>query len=204
MDYLEELHLNRISEEEFLKKKESWEMIVQKYMPKFYRLEALPIYFNFFETEIIRREITEDLESFWASKIKKIVFATSARVYAYPNQVVSVRIMLARIYKIPKENIKDKDEEKEYEEMEKEDPNKLVEEEVDSDEERDKEEEANKKAAEELQAKEKKAAEATAGQKGGMEEGLIDNTNNEDGKKEIGEQINVEGTGTGTGDNNNI
>ena len=31
-------------------------------MPKFYRMEAQAIYFNFFETEIIRREITEDLE----------------------------------------------------------------------------------------------------------------------------------------------
>ena len=135
---------------EFIVKKDELEVVVKKYMPKFYRMEAQAIFFNFFETEIIRREITDDLEEFWYSKIKNVVFATSAKVYAYPNQVVSVRIMLAKIYRIPLEDITNKEEEKEYEEMLKEDPNKLVEEEIDSDEEEDKRiaEQASKEAAE--------------------------------------------------------
>ena len=150
LDFLENRHLNRISEKEFIEKKQEWEVVVKKYMPKFYRMEAQAIFFNFFETEIIRREITDDLEEFWYSKIKNVVFATSAKVYAYPNQVVSVRIMLAKIYRIPLEDITNKEEEKEYEEMLKEDPNKLVEEEIDSDEEEDKRiaEQAAKEAAE--------------------------------------------------------
>ena len=150
LDFLENRHLNRISEKEFIEKKKEWEVVVKKYMPKFYRMEAQAIFFNFFETEIIRREITDDLEEFWYSKIKNVVFATSAKVYAYPNQVVSVRIMLAKIYRIPLEDITNKEEEKEYEEMLKEDPNKLVEEEIDSDEEEDKRmaEQASKEAAE--------------------------------------------------------
>ena len=114
LDFLENRHLNRISEKEFIEKKQEWEVVVKKYMPKFYRMEAQAIFFNFFETEIIRREITDDLEEFWYSKIKNVVFATSAKVYAYPNQVVSVRIMLAKIYRIPLEDITNKEEEKEY------------------------------------------------------------------------------------------
>ena len=158
LDLLENRHLNRISEKEFMNQKQDWEVVVKKYMPKFYRMEAQSIFFNFFETEIIRREITDDLEDFWYSKIKNIVFATSARVYAYPNQIVSVRIMLAKIYRIPLEDIKSKEEEKEYHEMLKEDPNKLVEEEVDSDDEEEKKEiEAAKQATE----KEKKDGKTT-------------------------------------------
>ena len=112
-------------------------------MPKFYKMNAQCVKFNFYETEIIRREITEDLEDFWYTKIKNVVFATSARVYAYPNQTVCVRIMLAKFYKIPLEDIADKEEIKLYQEMEKEDPDKLIEEEVDSDEENDKKEKEN-------------------------------------------------------------
>lgn len=140
LDLLENRHLNRISEKEFINQKQDWEIVVKKYMPKFYRMEAQSIFFNFCETEIIRREITDDLEDFWHSKIKNVVFATSARVYAYPNQIVSVRIMLAKIYRIPLEDIKSKEEEKEYNDMLKEDPNKLVEEEIDSDDEEEKNE----------------------------------------------------------------
>ena len=155
LDLLENRSLNRISESQFNRSKNEWKIIVKKYMPKFYRMEAQAIFFNFFETEIIRREITEDLEEFWYSKIKNVVFATSAKVYAYANQVVSVRIILAKIYKIPLEDIKDKEEEKEYQEMLKEDPNKLVEEEVDSDEEEEKrlEEEAKRKTQEQMNKK---------------------------------------------------
>jgi len=160
LDFLENRSLNRLSEEDFNKKYIDWVTVCKKYMPKFYRMEAQAVSFNFFETEIIRREITDDLEKFWYSKIKNIVFATSARVYGYPNQAVSVRIILAKFYRIPLEDITNKDEEKEYIEMLKEDPNKLIEEEIDSDEEEDKKKEEEKKEKEimekEMKEKEKK------------------------------------------------
>lgn len=98
-------------------------------------MEAKSIFFNFYEPEIIRREINEDLEHFFNSKIKNLMFATSAKVYAYMNQVVSVRIILAKFYKIPLEDIDDPEEEREYKELLKVDPLKLVEEDVDPDEE---------------------------------------------------------------------
>ena len=143
LDYLEYLSMGRMTQEEFEKKKKNWKIVCKKYMPKFYKMNAQCVKFNFYETEIIRREITEDLEDFWYTKIKNVVFATSARVYAYPNQTVCVRIMLAKFYKIPLEDIADKEEIKLYQEMEKEDPDKLIEEEVDSDEENDKKEKEN-------------------------------------------------------------
>ncbi len=103
-------------------------------MPSFYRMDAQMIFFNFYELEIIRRNITEDLESFYNDKTKRLVFATSARVYSYLNQIVSVRIILAKFSPIPEEDIPSNEIEI-YKKTKEVDPNKLVEEEKDSDEE---------------------------------------------------------------------
>ena len=73
------------------------------------------------------------------------MFAASAKVYAYMNQIVSVRIMLAKFYKIPLEDIGEKEEQKEYQEQLLIDPNKMMEEEKDSD---DDEEEPGKTSGE--------------------------------------------------------
>jgi hypothetical protein len=110
--------------------------MIKSKLPKFYRMEAKCIFFNFFELEIIRREINEDLENFFNSKIKNLMFATSAKVYAYMNQIVSVRIILAKFSKIPLEDIEEPDEVADYKEWLKTlDGEALIEEEVDSDEE---------------------------------------------------------------------
>ena len=106
--------------------------MIRTKLPKFYRMEAKCIYFNFFELETIRKEINEDLEKFYNSKIKNLMFGTSAKVYAYRNQIVSVRIILAKFYKIPEEDIPD-DEIKEYKLMQKQE--QKLEEEEDSDDE---------------------------------------------------------------------
>jgi hypothetical protein len=115
-----------------------WEDRIRTRIPEFYRMEAKSVYFNFFELEIIRREINDDLEKFYNSKIKNLVFATSAKIFAYPNQIVSVRIILAKFYRIPEEDIMEDDELKAYKELKKIEAenrlkNKLIEEEVDSD-----------------------------------------------------------------------
>lgn len=109
--------------------------MIKKKIPKFYKMEAKMIFFNFYETEIIRREINDDLESFYNTKIKNLMFATSAKVYPYINRILSIRIILAKFYKIPLDDITDPIEEKEYKELLKVDPLKLVEEEQDSEEE---------------------------------------------------------------------
>jgi hypothetical protein len=121
-------------------KKLDWEDRIRTRIPEFYRMEAKSVYFNFFELEIIRREINDDLEKFYNSKIKNLVFATSAKIFAYPNQIVSCRIILAKFYKIPEEDIEENDELKAYKELMKKQAedrlhNRLVEEEVDSDDE---------------------------------------------------------------------
>ena len=144
-DYNEYRSLNRMTENEFIERISEWEDNIRSKMPKFYRMEARVIFFNFYEPEIIRRSITEDMETFYASKIKNLMFAASAKVYAYMNQIVSVRIMLAKFYKIPLEDIGDKEEQKEYQEQLLIDPNKMMEEEKDSD---DDEEEPGKTSGE--------------------------------------------------------
>jgi len=142
-DFTEELALARITKSEFNSKVVDWQRMIKSKMPKFYRMEAHLIFFNFYETEIIRRSIKEDMEAFYCSKIKNIMFATSAKVYPYQNQVVSVRIVLAKFSKILEEDIQEKDEIIAYKEELLKDPDAPVEEEKDSDEEEVKEGEDN-------------------------------------------------------------
>ena len=105
LDYLEDMALNRISEKKFKALKYDWREMIKTRMPKFYRMEAKTLFFNFYELEMIRRSMTEDIEPFFSSKIKNLMFATSAKVYTYLNQAVSVRIILAKFYKIAEEDI---------------------------------------------------------------------------------------------------
>jgi len=105
LDYLEEKALNRIDESVFKLKFEEWEDMIKTRLPKFYKMEAKTIFFNYFDLEGIRREINDDLEHFYKSKTKNLMFATAAKIFPYLNQVVSVRIILAKFYRIPEEDI---------------------------------------------------------------------------------------------------
>jgi hypothetical protein len=134
-DYSEDLSLNRITQKQFNEKVTEWQQMIRSKMPKFYKMEAHLIFFNFYEPEIIRRSIKEDMEYFYCSKIKNLMFATSAKVYPYQNQIVSVRIILAKFYKMPEEDIMDKEEAKIYKEELTIDPTAPIEEEKDSDDE---------------------------------------------------------------------
>jgi len=136
IDKQESLALGRVREAEFKKFVKNWENDIRTKMPAFYRMEAYTVFFNFNEPEIIRRSITEDLEKFYTDKTKHIVFATSARVFPYLNNIVSVRIILAKFKRISSEDI-DPSELEEYKKTKDIDPTKPVEEEKDSDEEDD-------------------------------------------------------------------
>jgi hypothetical protein len=136
-NYTEDRALNRISEIQFQEKIKDWNDMIRSKLPKFYRMESKCIFFNFYELEIIRREINEDLEQFFKTKIKNLMFATSAKVYSYMNQIVSVRIILAKFYKIPLEDIEDPEEFEEYKQEMKMNPENFVEEEEDTDDEKE-------------------------------------------------------------------
>lgn len=105
LDYLEDYSLDRMTDKMFKMLKQDWKDMIKTRIPKFYRMEAKTLYYNFYELEIIRRSMTEDIESFFNSKTKNLMFATSAKVYPYLNQVVSVRIILAKFYRIAEEDI---------------------------------------------------------------------------------------------------
>lgn len=109
LDNLEDIALNRITDRQFKINKMDWKDMIKTKMPKFYRMEAKTLFYNFYELEIIRRNMTEDIEPFFASKIKNLMFATSAKVYPYLNQAVSVRIILAKFYRIEEEDINPED-----------------------------------------------------------------------------------------------
>jgi len=109
LDHQENLALNRINDRTFKILKYDWKEMIKSKMPKFYRMEAKTLFYNYFELETIRRNMTEDIESFFSSKIKNLIFATSAKIFPYLNQTVSVRIILAKFYKIAEEDIEPED-----------------------------------------------------------------------------------------------
>lgn len=109
LDHQEDLALNRIDERRFKNLRNDWKVMIKSKMPKFYRMEAKTLFYNYFELETIRRNMTEDIESFFNSKIKNLIFATSAKIFPYLNQTVSVRIILAKFYKIAEEDIEPED-----------------------------------------------------------------------------------------------
>ena len=109
LEYQEDLSLNRINDKKFKMLKYDWKDMIKSKMPKFYRMEAKTLFYNFYELETIRRNMTEDIESFFSTKIKNLIFATSAKIFPYLNQAVSVRIILAKFYKIAEEDIEPED-----------------------------------------------------------------------------------------------
>lgn len=109
LDYQEDYALNRITERQFKMNKSDWKENVKSKMPRFYRMEAKTLFYNYYELETIRRNMIEDIETFFSSKIKNLIFATSAKIFPYLNQAVSVRIILAKFYKIAEEDIQPED-----------------------------------------------------------------------------------------------
>lgn len=105
LDLQEDYVINRLNKVNFTKKEKEWIDVVKTRIPRFYKLEAKTIHFNYFELEIIRRTMTENLEGFFSSKIKNLTFAANVKVYPYLNQVVSVRIIICKIYRISEEDI---------------------------------------------------------------------------------------------------
>jgi hypothetical protein len=92
------------------------------------------MHFNFYDLERIRKNIDEDLKSFYNRKEKNCVFATSAKIFPYQNQVVSVRIIIAVFLKIPEYEVPTAELE-DYRITLKEDKDKLIEEESSDEEE---------------------------------------------------------------------
>lgn len=105
LDLQEDFVINRLNKVNFLKKEKEWIDMIKTRIPRFYKLEAKTIHFNYFELEVIRRTMTENLESYFGSKIKNLMFAANAKIYPYLNQVVSVRIIICKIYRISEEDI---------------------------------------------------------------------------------------------------
>jgi len=92
------------------------------------------MHFNFYDLERIRKNIDEDLKSFYNRKEKNCVFATSAKIYPYFNHIVSVRIIIAVFTKIPEYEVLTEELE-DYRITLKEDKDKLIEEEQSDEEE---------------------------------------------------------------------
>ena len=115
LDYIEEIALGRIELSYFEKEiKPNWMSLIKKQLPPFYHMQVINLFFNYYESELIRRNIHEELENFWNDKQKYIIFATSGKIYPYQNHIISTRIIIAKFYKIPLEDISNPLEQKLY------------------------------------------------------------------------------------------
>jgi hypothetical protein len=137
---MEDLSLNRITQKEFDKKIKEWELMIKQKIPKYFIMDSITVFFNYYDLEKIRRTLTDDIEYFYGTKEKNIVFATSAGVYPYLNNIVSIRIILAKFFKQNEEDLtpeerKDVEDNKEFA--------NVIQEEEDSDDEDLEEETAN-------------------------------------------------------------
>jgi len=151
LDLIEDLALARISDKKFKVLRFDWKEAIKTKIPKFYRMEAKTLYYNYYDLEGIRRNMTEDIETFFNSKIKNLMFATSGKVYPYINQVVSIRIILAKFYRIAEEDILPEHLKEYKEDMAQRE--QAIKEEEDSFDDEMEEEEATAKAKEELTKK---------------------------------------------------
>lgn len=115
LDYIEEIALGRIEPSYFKKEiKPNWTNLIKRQLPPFYQMEVINLFFNYYESEAIRRNIHEELEYFWNDKQKNIIFATFGKIYPYQNQIISTRIIIAKFSKIPLEDIRNPLEQKLY------------------------------------------------------------------------------------------
>ena len=88
---------------------------IRKLMPQEYVIDILPSHYNVFDSDKIKAIILENWEDFITNTQRKVVFVIAWKIYNYHWGVVSVRVVVSRIYRIPlvKENkpIKENDEE---------------------------------------------------------------------------------------------
>ena len=120
----------------------SWKEQIKTKIPKYFKMDARCMHFNFYDLERIRKNIDEDLKPFYNRKEKNCVFATSAKIFPYHNHVVSVRIIIAVFVKIPEYEVPTAELE-DYRITLKEDKDKLIEEEQSDEEEQIPEEAKN-------------------------------------------------------------
>ena len=118
LDILEKRALGVYEQGEFEEALEEFSSRVKEYMPQFFKMEMNDLFFNSFDLVSIRKDVREKLEGIWNDRRKKIIFGSSAKVYGYINHTISVRVAVAKFYKIPLEDVKSEREEMEYEEKE--------------------------------------------------------------------------------------
>ena len=72
-------------------------------------MDSRCMHFNFYDLEKIRKNIDEDLKSFYGRKEKNCLFATSGKIYPYHNNIVSLRVIIAVFFKIPEYEVSTED-----------------------------------------------------------------------------------------------
>eukprot|EP01017_Pseudomicrothorax_dubius_P039555 TRINITY_DN6082_c0_g1_i6.p1 TRINITY_DN6082_c0_g1~~TRINITY_DN6082_c0_g1_i6.p1 ORF type:complete len:127 (-),score=41.96 TRINITY_DN6082_c0_g1_i6:32-412(-) len=100
---------------------EEWTNKLKKYMPGRFRFEALPMFFCYGEPERIRSVLLDKKAKFIQSGGPKSVWALNGKIFTYPNEILSIRIILVRFSELSDFEILEEDEGEELGEDEEED-----------------------------------------------------------------------------------
>jgi len=72
---------------------------IKEMMPKNHLFKYLPLRFNIADTERVRSIVAENFSEFYLSAPSESFFATSCKMFPFPNKISSIRIIIAIIYK---------------------------------------------------------------------------------------------------------
>ena len=89
------------TEEESKSEKFRWSRRIRQFMPKYYRMTAIPAHFNYPEPDRITSVLLEKAKDFFVADHKNIKWAVAVRIFPYVGKVISIRTLVAAIYPVP-------------------------------------------------------------------------------------------------------
>ena len=100
MIYCEALESGNLEEEEFKRRIDCWREAVKKKMPDATQFAVLPVKVNFINETQIAYKVRKECEDYLLEAKKSCAFFSQAKVFEYPNKIVSNRIVICCIRKV--------------------------------------------------------------------------------------------------------
>ena len=99
LDFLEDEECLRIQNHK--KQKKEIEKELMKLVPFNHKIDMLPAFFNHTDGERIGTVIRDTCQEFIIQTDKRVLFSVAVKIFPYGSEINSVRIVLARFYKLP-------------------------------------------------------------------------------------------------------
>jgi C2 domain len=99
--FLEKISRGEIDEKNAKAGKREWGLKMRQFMPKSYRISAIPGHFNYPEPDRIAQLFIDQAKDFFTMQSKKVKWAVAVRLFPYVSKVISIRILVAAFYPVP-------------------------------------------------------------------------------------------------------